>query len=191
MVTAYSLFRAIGLAALLLACRGGAMAQKTTLTMPQAENPVSADKAIPGSDKDKPHEMGPIEEEMRKRREIKLAEKEYQENVDRAREAAELGAQLRDAFERNNALGRDDNKKLERLEKLTKRIRSEAGGSDEDATLDNPPHELKPALSRLADVAASLRKIVEKTPRQVVSATVIDQANTVLQLLKLTRGLVH
>jgi hypothetical protein len=33
-------------------------------------------------------------------------------------------------------------KKIERLEKLTKKVRGEAGGEDEDMTIDNPPTDL-------------------------------------------------
>jgi DNA repair ATPase RecN len=132
-----------------------------------------------------------MEEEMRKRREIKLAEKEYRDNLERAREVAELGAALRDSYKAHKSLSHEDTRKLERIEKLAKKIRNEAGGSDEDTSLDDPPRELEPALSRLAEVSGSLRKVVEKTPRQVVSAAVIQQANALLQLLKFCRSLFH
>jgi predicted nucleic acid-binding Zn-ribbon protein len=128
---------------------------------------------------------------MRVKRLIKLEEKQYQENLSRAREAAALGSELRNSYEQKKTLTREDAKKLERLEKLTKKIRGEAGGSDEDALLDNPPHELESALGKLADVAGSLSKVVEKTPRQVISAVVIEQANVVLQLVRITRNLFH
>jgi len=128
---------------------------------------------------------------MRVKRLIKLEEKQYQENLSRAREAAALSSELRNSYEQKKTLTREDAKKLERLEKLTKKIRGEAGGSDEDELLDNPPHELESALGKLADVADSLSKVVEKTPRQVISALVIEQANVVLQLVKITRNLFH
>ena len=137
--------------------------------------------------------LGPMDEEMRARRLIKVAEKEYQENVQRAREVAELGAELRDSVKVGRSFGREENKKLERVEKLTKKIRDEAGGSDEDEedSITDPPGRLDTALSRLADVSASLCETVEKTPRQVISATVIVQANVVLQLTKIARRLFH
>ncbi len=133
--------------------------------------------------------LGSIDEEMRVKQSIKLLEKEYKQNVDRAREVAELGAELRDAAKEGKPFGREETKKLERLEKLTKKIRDEAGGSDEEASLSNPPGKLESALSRLADVADSLRKVVEKTPRQVISAAVIEKANVLLQLTRITRNL--
>ena len=136
-----------------------------------------------------PVTFGSLEEEMRAKRKIKLDEKQYQDNLDRAREADKLSLELIDSYEKSKALTREDTKKLERLEKLTRKIRSEAGGSDEEASIDNPPSELKLALSRLSQVTTALRKVVEKTPRQVVSATVIQQANVILQLVRITRGL--
>ena len=132
--------------------------------------------------------LGPMEEEMRAKRAIKLAEKEYKDNLNRAREAAQISTQLSDSYKRNGALTRDDNKRLDRLEKLAKRIRSEAGGSSEDASQGEPPRELEATLARLAELSEALRKSVESTPRQVVSASVIEQANVILELIKFTRN---
>jgi len=143
------------------------------------EKPTSAD--------DKAN-LGSIDEEMRVKQSIKLLEKEYKQNVERAREAATLSIELRDALKTGRAFGREETKKLERLEKLAKKIRDEAGGSDEESLLNNPPGKLESALSRLADVAESLYKAVEKTPRQVISAAVIEKANVLLKLARLTRN---
>ena len=152
------------------------------------DDPMNAGK---GNSSDDGPALGPMEEEMRAKRAIKFAEKEYHENLDRAREVAQLGTQVRDSYKQSKAIGRDDLKKLERLEKLTKRIRSEAGGSDEDISPGDVPNELEPAISRLAEVAESLRKVVEKTPRQVISAAVIEQANVILQLVRFARRFGH
>ena len=132
-----------------------------------------------------------MEEEMLKRREIKREEKEYQDNMDRAKEVAALGSQLQESFEHNKVLSRDDARKLDRLEKLTRKIRSDAGGSDEDEPLQNPPQQLEPAVKRLAEVSQALWKVVEKTPKRVVSASVIEQANVLLELTHYTRKLIQ
>jgi DNA anti-recombination protein RmuC len=152
-------------------------------------DPGNAQKTSSTSDDVPP--LGPMEEEMRAKRAIKLAEKEYKDNLNRAREAAQISTQLRDSYKQNRSLTRDDNKRLERLEKLAKRIRSEAGGSSEDASPDEPPRELEATLARLAEVSETLRKSVESTPRQVVSASVIEQANVILELIKFTRNFSH
>ena len=134
--------------------------------------------------------MSPIELEMHARRTIKAAEKDHQETLERAREAGHLGTELRDAYLQNRVLSRADLKKLERLEKLTRKIRSAAGGNDDsDSTLENAPLQLEPALTRLAELSEAMHKGVEKTPRQVVSAFVIERANELLDVISYIRTL--
>lgn len=131
-------------------------------------------------------------EEMIARREIKSLEEAHKENLERAKETAQLSAQLRDAFVNNKTLGRDEVKKLERMEKLARRIRKEAGGSDDnDVNPENIPKSLDTAISRLADASEDLRKSVENTPRQVVSTTVIERANEMLDIIRYLRTNAH
>jgi hypothetical protein len=118
-----------------------------------------------------------MEEEMKAKRAIKFAEKEYKNNVDRARELSTLGKELMESVKVKRSLDRDDTKKLDRIEKLVKKVRGEAGGSEDEATLENPPTDLPEAVNQIAEVSASLKSNVEKTPRQVVSASVICEAN--------------
>jgi hypothetical protein len=126
-------------------------------------------------------------EEMRTRQALKAEEKEYNENLARAREASELGTQVLDAYKANKAIGAPETKKLERIEKLTKKIRDEAGGQDSEEQEPELPGTLETAIKRVADLAAELRKDVEKTPRKVVSAVVIDRANNLIGLLQHVR----
>ncbi len=131
--------------------------------------------------------LGAPEDEMLARNALKAAEKDRQENLSRAREAARLGTELRDAYKQNQTLARTDFKKLERIEKITRSVRKQAGGSDDGGDTGKLPTELDLALTRLAELTESLWKRVEKTPRQVVSASVIEQANQVLDLIKFIR----
>lgn len=131
-----------------------------------------------------------FEEEMRATREIKMAEKEHQDNLKRAREIAQIGKELHKTLKDKSFIDRDSLKKVERLEKLTKKIRSEAGGQDEDVTIDNKPIDLCGAVTQIAEASESLSKNVHDTPRQVVSASVIGKANVLLELLKMVRGFV-
>ena len=132
----------------------------------------TAQQATPG-EKDKIEGNSPasMEEEMRAKRAIKLAEKEYQQNVDRARDLSALGASVNTSFKQKTYLGKDDLRKLEKAEKLAKAIRNAAGGSD-DNEMKQPPKDLACALSLFAEVSESLKKNVEKTPKHVVSTTV-------------------
>lgn len=124
---------------------------------------------------------------MLARQDIKAAEKDYQENLERAREATQLSAEIHDAYLHNKAFGRIEVKKLERLEKITRKIRSEAGGSDGEVALESPPVQIEPALTRLAEISDKMRKGVEKTPRLVVSAAVIERANEMLEIIRYIR----
>jgi GTP cyclohydrolase I len=126
---------------------------------------------------------------MRDRAAIKRDEESYQANLERAKEGAALGAELRAAYARNKSLSREDVKKLERMEKLARKIRSGAGGSDDDEQLKDPPQRLEEALVRLAEISDALRKNVEKTSRLVVSASVIERSNELIELIRLIRTL--
>jgi hypothetical protein len=151
--------------------------------------PDNSDITTKSKSSDERPNLGTIDEEMRAKQSLRALEKEYKDNVQRAREAAELSGQLLDALKHGVTFGRDETKKLDRLEKLAKKIRDEAGGSDEETLLESPPGKLESALSRLADVADTLYKTLQKTPRQVISASIIENANKLLKLAKLTRNL--
>ncbi|MEA2207034.1 MAG: hypothetical protein QOE77_3810 [Blastocatellia bacterium] len=154
---------------------------------PPVPDIVSAEKSSP--DSKNVFESAPGEE-MHARRLVKMAEKEHKETVERAREVARLSSELKNGSAKP-ALGSDDKKKLEKLEKLTRRVRSEAGGSDSEVTLDRIPLDLESAFSRLADASEEMRKEVEKTPRQVVSTCVIDRANQILEILQYARRFIR
>ncbi|HYV10442.1 MAG TPA: hypothetical protein VE980_06090, partial [Pyrinomonadaceae bacterium] len=62
-----------------------------------------------------------FEEELRAKRAIKIAEKEHEENLARAKEIAEIGKELKDSLKDKTVLDHDSVKKVERLEKLTKK----------------------------------------------------------------------
>ena len=144
-----------------------------------------------GSPTDETQAGNPIEEEMRAKRAIKFAEKEHQENLDRARDLTDVSKELLAAFKKKNGLDREDNKKLDRLEKLSKRIRSDAGGSEDEVSIEKPPADLSTAMCQLGEVSESLRNKVEKTPRQVVSASVIAESNVLLELIRIVRSFSH
>jgi len=130
-----------------------------------------------------------MEEELRAKRAIKSLEKEYQENLDRARDLSLLGASIVASFKQKNELNREDARKLEKVEKLAKGIRRAAGGSEDDVEMENPPRDLASALDMLGDVSKSLKEKVEKTPKHVISAAVIDEANVLLELVRIVRSL--
>jgi hypothetical protein len=131
--------------------------------------------------------FGSPESEMRAKLILKEEKKRYDEHLARAREASKLASQLCESYEARKAFDSEDGKKLERLEKLTRRIRNEAGGSDTESDVRDIPAVLEMAVKRVADLADELQKMVEKTPRNVVSAAVIDQANKLIGLVQHVR----
>lgn len=147
---------------------------------------MSADKSSISDDK---APLTTFEEEMRAKRLIKLAEKEHQENLNRAHEISQLGKELQENLKKKPTLDRDDAKKLERLEKLTRKVRGEAGGGDNEVKIVDKPSDVASAGSKIAEAAESLSKDVQSTPRQVVSAGVIDHANVLLELIRILRTL--
>ncbi len=154
--------------------------------VPPPNEPSNANPARP----DKP-EFGSHESEIRARMIIKDEKKRYDEHLERAREAAQLAAQLSDAYKAKQGFDSEDGKKLERLEKLTKRIRNEAGGSETNPDVKSIPPDLTAAVKRVAEMAEDLRKLVEKTPRHVISAAVIDHANTLIGIIQYVRNPTH
>jgi hypothetical protein len=169
--------------ALLVLSVSVAMAQTT---MPRPSPPPSRPDN-PSADKDDPP-LTSFEEEIRAKRAIKMAEKDHQENVNRAKEVADIAKDLEASLKDKTTIDRDSVKKIERLEKLTKKIRNEAGGEDEEVEIVNRPTDISGAVKQIAESAESLSKTVQNTPRQVVSAAVIGNANVLLELIKLLRA---
>ena len=131
--------------------------------------------------------LSPLEDEMRAKREISAADKAHKENVNRARNLVALSESLVTAYKANHQLSREDLKKLERAEKLVKKIRDEAGGSEQETDPEEQPKDLPTALDRMLELSDSLKERVEKTPKRVVSAAVIDEANVLLELIRVLR----
>jgi hypothetical protein len=155
----------------------------------QAAKPLTTPLDSDKSSADDNSQFNSLDEEMRSKRAIKFAEKEHQDNLDRARNLSFLGTVINSSFKEKHSLDQEDLKKLEKAEKLTKGIRNAAGGSDDNVKMEKPPTDLASALRMFEDLTESLKKKVEKTPKQVVSAAVIDEANVLLELIRIVRAL--
>lgn len=132
--------------------------------------------------------MGSPEAEILRRAEIRHSEDVHKEMVERADETSQIGGEILASYRRREALGKDDLKKLERMEKLARKIRGGAGGSDDDAPLENPPAKLETAITRLAELSETLKKSVQKTSRLVISASVINNSNELIELIRHIRS---
>lgn len=158
------------------------MAQGTRRTGSTAT--LGSDRRFPKDDT----RIGSIEEDMRARRAIRFAEEAHQHHVERAEEVSRLASELEASFKQSGSLSSEDTKTLSRLEKLTKKIREEAGGSEDEEVEPRPP-DLSSAIAKVAEVSKALNERVQNTPRQVVSTAVIDDANVLLELLRVVRDL--
>lgn len=159
-----------------------------------AQQPGQTRKSTVSLDQDKtgddvPRPFTELEEEMRAKRAIKFAEKEYQANLERARDLSFLSASIVSSFKQKHGLDQENLKKLEKVEKLAKSIRRAAGGSEDDVEMEKPPTDLVAAVNMLGDLSKSLKEKVEKTPKHVISAAVIDEANVLLELIRIVRTL--
>lgn len=165
------------------------------LTQSSPRSPIAPPQAASNSnnnsnkdDHDNDVDFGSRETDTRTRLILKAEKKAYEEHVARAKEASDLAAELKTTYATTNVLNAADQKKLERLEKLTKRIRNEVGGSEMNANPKDLPSTVTDGINAMADLAKELYDEVEKTPRRVVSASLIEQANKLLAVIQFVRG---
>src|SRR5689334_5929232 len=95
--------------------------------------PPSSPPTNTNNDHDNDVDFGSRETDARARLILKAEKKAYEEHVARAKEANELAGELKTSYAASNTFNAADEKKLERLEKLTRRIRNDVGGSEMDA----------------------------------------------------------
>ena len=173
---------AVAFAAVLLLGSSAAYCQTRPAPSNTDEKRSKSDKDDLGSD------IGSHEREMRAKLALR-AEKSFTTKTWRARKRLRrLLPNYSTRITRRNPSAPKTSKKLERIEKLTRRIRNEAGGTDTDIEIEVSP-VIETAMKSVADMAEELRKEVEKTPRHVISTTVIDQANKLIGLIQHVRDL--
>lgn len=156
----------------------------------------TAQRSPIGINKNKPS-VNPVEDpeqdsphrEMLREMALKREEKDFVEHRSRAKEAAELAIELQETFARQKTFQGTDLKKLGRMEKISRQIRSDAGGEENKDELKQPPPQVEDALERLVELSGDLQKKVEITPRQVVSMAIIKRANEVIELVRHIRAL--
>jgi hypothetical protein len=149
---------------------------------------VPAGKPAGGTTRDADDDQQTVSHrEMLKEMEIKREEGDYKEHLARAKENAQLAAELHEAYARQKTLQAPDLKKLMRIEKLARQIRNRAGGEENKDELKEVPPQLQTAFDRLTKLSDELQKKVESTPRQVVSTVVIKRANEIVELVRYIR----
>ncbi len=122
---------------------------------------------------------------------IEKQKKEYSEMLKRGEEALKLTGELEKAFAVNNSLSIEDRKKLERLEKIVKKIRSDLGGDDDgkeiEANENDSPISMSNAFNVLKESTVKLCDELKKTTRYTISAAAIHSSNLLLKVVKFLR----
>lgn len=136
-----------------------------------------------------------IKETLEKKR-IEQEKKDHDELLKKAEEALRLSAELQESFKKNNGLSAEDQKKLDKLEKLLKKIRKELGGDDDgEEALENDDKKVVEdknsrvvnALNKLSSASVNLLDELKKTSRFSISAVAIESSNIILKVIRFLR----
>ncbi|MEW6733987.1 MAG: hypothetical protein AB1489_21855 [Acidobacteriota bacterium] len=115
---------------------------------------------------------------------IEREEEKHRKLVTSAGELNTLAQQLCKSAQGQRQLTDENQKKLNKIEKIAKQIRSEQGGNDGDYELENPPQNLEIALERLQQATDEIEKELGKISRHGISITLIVRTNDVIALTK-------
>lgn len=128
-----------------------------------------------------------IKESLAKSR-IEREKKDYEELLQNGEEAVKLSESLEKTFTKTNKLSAEDQKNLDRLEKLAKKIRRELGANDgNEPDDDEKPSSMRDAFKTLQASTGRLVAELKKTTRYSVSVIAIQSSNAFLKVIKFIR----
>ncbi len=128
-----------------------------------------------------------IKESLAKSR-IEREKKDYEELLQNGEEAVKLSESLEKTFTESNQLSSEDQKKLDRLEKLAKKIRRELGADDIEEEDDyEKPSSLREAFKTLQTSTGKLVEELKKTTRYSISVIAVQSSNAFLKVVKFIR----
>src|SRR5215510_8371209 len=124
-----------------------------------------------------------------KKMQIKREENEHKKLLEKGSQIKEETAALlkESSLFGGKKLSRSSEKKLKEIERFAKQIRSDSGGSEDEA-LDSPPSNLADTLKQLSQASDRLNDNLAKTSRRVVSVAVVNDTTEIIQLVKILRG---
>lgn len=127
-----------------------------------------------------------IKENLAKQR-IKQEEKDFQELITRSEEVVKLCEELHESFELNKQLSNEDSKKLEKLEKMMKKIRQDLGAAEDKDTAKDTPSTLSSTLASIKEKSEDLVSELKKTGRFAISVGAVESSNMIFRLVKFMR----
>lgn len=126
-----------------------------------------------------------IQETLAKQR-IEREKKDFADLLQRGEEALKITNELEESFVKNNNFSSEDQKKLDRLEKVVKKIRNELG-SDDAEEVEEKPLSILNALKNLQSNTIKLVDELKKTTRYSISVVAVESSNALLNLVKFLR----
>jgi hypothetical protein len=121
-------------------------------------------------------------EETISRNRVALAEKDFREMRVATIEINMIAKALLKSSSGQALLSHEDEKKIEKIEKLAKKVRSEQGGGGKD--LEEKPSTLLIALERLQKAAEIMEMESRSLNRHSISFILVQQVNEILALTK-------
>ncbi len=130
-----------------------------------------------------------IKESLAKQR-IQREKQDYEELLKRGEEAVKLSEELDKSFAAGKLLSSEDRKKLDRLEKIVRKIRSDLGGDDDEQAAvkeEDSPLSMANAFKVLQENTVKLVDTLKKSTRYTISAVAIQSTNLLLKIVKFMR----
>jgi TolA-binding protein len=160
-----------------------------SLTVVRASAQIDTPDASTSSGKSSNKEDFPkgIKESLAKSR-IEREKKDFEELLQNGEEAVKISESLENSFAESNKLSLEDRKKLDRLEKLAKKIRRELGASDIAGEDDEAnPSSMLDAFKTLQASTGKLVEELKKTTRYTISVIAVQSSNAFLKVVKFIR----
>lgn len=130
----------------------------------------------------------PMRENLAKMQ-LKEEEENYQELIKRSEEAAQLSEEISKSYEEHKKLSNDDQKKLEKLEKVVKRIRRDLGAENDDDKneAEDKPSNVSNTLKTIKEKTSNLLAELKKASRYSISVVAVESSNRVFKLVRFLR----
>lgn len=123
-----------------------------------------------------------------KKMEAERLKKDYNEMLKNGEEAVKLSEEVELSYDKNSKFSAEDFTKLERIEKLLKKIRGEMGGDgDSDVKKDEESLSIKSAVSSLKSSVVTLYDELKKTSRFSISVVAVQSSNSLLGIVRFLR----
>ena len=138
----------------------------------------------PGQDSSDEKDTPKSVKEMLFKMRLEREKKDFQEMLDRGKQASELTERLEKSIESHHTLTTDDKQAIDDVEKLVKKIRGELGGSDDDEADVEKPVDVVSGVKYLRDSTSKLFDELKKSSRFTISAAAIQSSNAVLKTIR-------